>query len=191
MVLVIYRLSLLLKFRILKRNLLILIIRLTKKEYRDAQWITPAIILSNDFHPAYQQAVRDLMAFRAYRKLSYLTKNPLTPAFLIASAARNLLAWNDLAPPTLNDQYVIYDEQNEQYIFKEQNNASNSKAYSIQQRPLKPLPILAARDLDPSRILSKKYLIPAIRLFLDAFTGPLVGAFIGIALYRRSLLSRA
>ena len=66
-----------------------------KNEYADAAWVGPLDILEGDYHPALQQAVRDLLAQRAYRDLRNVAGGP--PA-AVARCARRFVAWKEAAP---------------------------------------------------------------------------------------------
>ena len=58
-----------------------------KNEYADAAWVGPLDILEGDYHPALQQAVRDLLAQRAYRDLRNVAGGP--PAAVARCARRS------------------------------------------------------------------------------------------------------
>ena len=59
-----------------------------EKEYADAAWVGPLDILEGDYHPALQQAVRDLLAQRAYSDLRNVAGGP--PAAVARCARRSL-----------------------------------------------------------------------------------------------------
>ena len=49
-----------------------------KTEYCDAAWYAPGEVLDGDFHPALQQAVRDLLARQARKIYALLLDRPST-----------------------------------------------------------------------------------------------------------------
>ena len=64
------------------------------KEYADAAWVPVATVLSGDYHPALQQACRDLVASHAYADLVAAARDDRG----VAAAARRYVAWRESAP---------------------------------------------------------------------------------------------
>ena len=155
-------------------------LKFDENEYRDAQWLRPGDILSScDFHPALQQAVRDLLTRRAFLDLRNAFQ---LPAFILAARARRLIAWHDSAVTT-DDVKVLYES--EHYNFRD---PSTDKPIP---RALKPVPAPAHLDLaavnghHPTKLVSR---LGDPRVLIDLLAGPLLGAALGILLYRRSTL---
>ena len=68
------------------------------KEYADAGWVDPFDVLRGDYHPALQQAVRDLLARRAYDALRTAVADDSASAGAVAAAAAAFVAWREAAP---------------------------------------------------------------------------------------------
>lgn len=88
-----------------------------KSEYRGAKWTSWRDILKGDFNPALQQAVRDLMTLYAFDELREMCSHPAAPSFLVADKAKKLVEWHESAPSN-EPVKVVYDAQNETYLFK-------------------------------------------------------------------------
>mmetsp|Transcript_23347 Transcript_23347/g.73089 ORF Transcript_23347/g.73089 Transcript_23347/m.73089 type:complete len:274 (-) Transcript_23347:54-875(-) len=110
-----------------------------EKEYETAAWVAPLDILAGDYHPALQQAVRDLLANRAYRDLRDVVAAP--PA-VVARAARHYVAWRDAAP--VRHAKVRFDGDGYAFV--------DIASGAAVPRPVKPAPplrpplLLAPRD---------------------------------------------
>jgi len=170
-----------------------------KSEYRDARWTTPREVLEGEYNPALQQAVRDLLARHAFDDLCAAVA--LHPAVVVAARARRLVAWHRAGASSSSETPVktVYDEAAEVYEFRD------PTTNAALPRPAAPLPAEARADLLPSKgscfgrprtssLLGSlvaaastvvNYLAVSPRLLLDALAGPLIGAGVGIALYRR------
>mmetsp|Transcript_23189 Transcript_23189/g.69461 ORF Transcript_23189/g.69461 Transcript_23189/m.69461 type:complete len:255 (+) Transcript_23189:278-1042(+) len=83
-------------------------------EYETAAWKTPLEVLDGDFHPALQQAVRDLLARRALAALRDAVECDRGDQ-IIAQRARHYMAWKDAGPTAsakvrFNGSYRFVDE---------------------------------------------------------------------------------
>jgi hypothetical protein len=72
--------------------------RFDAEEYADAAWTRPDAVLAGDYHPALQQAVRDLLARRAYGALRDAAADASAGAGAVAAAATAYVAWRESAP---------------------------------------------------------------------------------------------
>ncbi|KAJ1450483.1 hypothetical protein M885DRAFT_532230 [Pelagophyceae sp. CCMP2097] len=135
-----------------------------KSEYCDAAWFAPLDILQGDFHPALQQAVRDLLARSALDDVRAAAQNGANDA-AIAAAARRLAAWHD-SNPTDDAIKVHFDGQS--YHF-----ADAATGASV-PRPRKPIPHSAFCDFEPPTFWARA----AARLdtLLDGASKPLAAS---------------
>ena len=72
--------------------------RFDAEEYADAAWTRPDAVLAGDYHPALQQAVRDLLARRAYGALRDAAADASAGAGAVAAAATAYVAGRESAP---------------------------------------------------------------------------------------------